>query len=53
VLDSLSTHTSAAFYESFPSKQARLLARKVEFCYTPVHVSWLNMAEIEICALVR
>jgi DDE superfamily endonuclease len=53
VLDNLSTHTAAAFYESFPAEQARRLARRVEFCYTPVHGSWLNMAEIEISVLVR
>jgi hypothetical protein len=53
VLDNLSTHTAAAFYETFPAEQARRLARKVEFAYTPVHGSWLNMAEIEISALVR
>jgi hypothetical protein len=53
VLDNLSTHTPAAFYESFPAEQARLLARRIEFVYTPVHGSWLNMVEIEISALVR
>jgi hypothetical protein len=26
---------------------------EIEFCYTPVHGSWLNMAEIEISVLVR
>lgn len=52
-MDNLSIHTPAAFYESFPAEQARILARRVEFCYTPVHGSWLNMAEIEISALVR
>ncbi len=29
------------------------MARRIEFVYTPVHGSWLNMAEIEISALVR
>ncbi len=54
VLDNLSTHTAAAFfYEAFAPEVARRLARRVEFCYTPVHGSWLNMAEIEISALVR
>ena len=53
VVDNLSTHTPAAFYESFTPEQARLLARRIEFVYTPVHGSWLNMAEIEISALVR
>ena len=53
VLDNLSTHTAAAFYEAFAPERARRLARRIEFCYTPVHGSWLNMAEIEISALVR
>lgn len=53
VLDNLSTHTAAAFYEAFAPEQARRSARKIEFVYTPVHGSWLNMAEIEISALVR
>jgi hypothetical protein len=53
VVDNLSTHTPAAFYEAFEPGVARSLARRLEFVYTPVHGSWLNMAEIEICALVR
>jgi hypothetical protein len=53
VLDNLSTHTAAAFYESFSAEVARNMARRIEFCYTPVHGSWLNMVEIEISVLVR
>lgn len=53
VLDNLSTHTAAAFYESFPAERARHLARRIEFCYTPVHGSWLNMVEVELSVLVR
>ncbi len=53
VLDNLSTHTAAAFYEAFPPEQARELARRVEFVHTPVHGSWLNMVEVEISVLVR
>jgi hypothetical protein len=53
VVDNLNVHTPAAFYESFPPEQAHRLARRIEFCYTPVHGSWLNMAEIEISVLVR
>lgn len=53
VLDNLSTHTPAAFYEAFAPERARRLARRIEFVYTPVHGSWLNMAEISISALVR
>ena len=53
VLDDLSTHTAAAFYESFSAEVARKLARRIEFVYTPVHGSWLNMVEVEISVLVR
>ena len=53
VLDNLSTHTAAALYGAFEPERARRLAGRVEFVYTPVHGSWLNMAEIEISALVR
>jgi hypothetical protein len=53
VVDNLNTHTAAAFYESFPPEQARRLAKKIEFVYTPVHGSWLNMVEIELSVLVR
>ena len=53
VLDNLNTHTPAAFYETFPPAQARHLARKIEFHYTPEHSSWLNMAEVEISVLTE
>jgi DDE superfamily endonuclease len=53
VCDNLSTHSPAAFYEAFSAETAHRLARKIEFIYTPVHGSWLNMAEIEISVLVR
>jgi hypothetical protein len=53
VLDNLSTHTGAAFYEIYPAEVARDLARRIEFVYTPVHGSWLNMVEVEISVLVR
>jgi hypothetical protein len=53
VLDNLSTHTFAALYQAFPPQEARRLARKLEFHYTPKHGSWLNMVEIELSVLVR
>ena len=53
VWDNLSTHSASAVYETFPPEVARRLARKVEFVYTPVHGSWLNMVEIEISVLAR
>jgi hypothetical protein len=45
ILDNLSTHTAAAFYESFSAEVARKLARRIELVYTPVASlgSWLNM----------
>lgn len=53
VLDNLSTHTAAAFYETFTPEMARRLARRISFIYTPVHGSWLNMVEVELSVLVR
>jgi hypothetical protein len=51
VSDNLNTHTPAALYEAFPPAEARRIARKLEFHYTPKHGSWLNMAEIELSVL--
>ena len=53
VVDNLNTHSAASFYEVFDAQRARELSRRIEFCYTPVHGSWLNMVEIEISVLVR
>ena len=53
VLDNLNTHRLASLYETFPAAEARRIARKLEFHYTPKHGSWLNMAEIEFSVLSR
>lgn len=53
VLDNLNTHTIGALYEAFPPAEARRLAAKLEFHYTPKHASWLNMAELELSVLAR
>lgn len=53
VLDNLNTHTPAAFYLAFEPEEARRLVQRFEFHFTPKHGSWLNMAEIELSALVR
>jgi hypothetical protein len=53
ILDNLSTHTPGALYEVFPPAEARRILRKLEFHPTPVHGSWLNMAEIELAVLAR
>jgi hypothetical protein len=51
VLDNLNTHTKGAFYEAFPAEQARAYIRRIEFCYTPKHGSWLNIAECELSCM--
>ena len=43
VCDNLNTHTKGAFYEVFEPVRARELVRRLEFCYTPKHGSWLNI----------
>jgi transposase len=53
VLDNLNTHTYAALYEAFEPAEARRIARKLTFHYTPKHASWLNMAEIEFSVIAR
>jgi len=51
VLDNLNTHGLASLYATFEPQEARRLAERIEFHYTPKHGSWLNMAEIELSAL--
>ena len=53
VMDNLNTHRTASLYETFPAPEARRIARRLEFHYTPKHGSWLNMAEIEFSVLSR
>ena len=53
VLDNLNTHTIGALYQAFKPEEARRIARKITFIYTPKHGSWLNMAEIELAVLSR
>ena len=51
VMDNLNTHNAGSFYEAFEPSEARRLALRFAFHYTPKHGSWLNMAEIELSAL--
>ncbi|MGI8826704.1 MAG: IS630 family transposase [Chloroflexota bacterium] len=53
VQDNLNTHLPGSLYDTFEPSEARRLLRKLEFHYTPVHGSWLNMAEIEIAIIGR
>ena len=52
VRDNLNTHRVASLYETFPAAEARRIAKRLEFHYTPKHGSWLNLAEIEFSVLV-
>ncbi|MBV8887229.1 MAG: transposase, partial [Chroococcidiopsidaceae cyanobacterium CP_BM_RX_35] len=49
----LNTHSPASLYKAFAPEEARRILRRLEFCYTPKHGSWLNMAEIELSVLAR
>ena len=53
VTDNLNTHKIASFYEAFAPEEARRLAQRFEWHYTPEHGSWLNMAEIEFSVLQK
>jgi hypothetical protein len=53
VLDNLNTHTLAALYEVYPATEARDIVRRFVLHPTPVHASWLDMAEIELSLLSR
>jgi hypothetical protein len=53
VCDNLNTHTIGAFYEAFPPTRARAIVRRLHFCHTPKHGSWLNIAENELSSLTR
>jgi hypothetical protein len=53
VCDNLNTHKLASLYEAFEPAEAFRIAKRIEIVYTPVHGSWLNIAEIELSALTR
>jgi hypothetical protein len=53
VQDNLNTHTPASLYRAFPPEEARRIADRFEWHYTPKHGSWLNMAEAELSVLAR
>lgn len=53
VTDNLNTHSPACLYERFEPAEAKRLANRFEWHYTPEHGSWLNIAEIELSVLGR
>jgi DDE superfamily endonuclease len=52
VLDNLNTHKIASLYEAFEPAEARRMARKLAWHYTPKHGSWLNMEE-SACSVLQ
>ncbi len=53
VLDQLNTHASESLIEIFGKVEADRLLAHLVFHYTPLHASWLNIAEIILSALTR
>ena len=53
VQDNLNTHAVGSLYDSFPAEEAKRIADKIEFHYTPKHGSWLNIAECELSVYQR
>jgi hypothetical protein len=51
IMDNLNTHTISSLYETFAPAEAFRLAQRLEIHYTPIHGSWLNIAEIELSAI--
>lgn len=51
VFDNLNTHTKQAIIDFYGEKEGGRIVDKLEFVYTPLHGSWLNMAEIELSVL--
>jgi hypothetical protein len=53
VLDQLNTHAADTLIEIFGKVEADRLLAHLVFHYTPLHASWLNIAEIILSALTR
>lgn len=53
VMDNLNTHKLSILYEFYKPKEARRLVQRFELYYTPVHGSWLNIAEIELSVMSK
>ncbi len=53
VLDHLNTHTADAVIEIFGLPEAAPIVSRLYFHYTPLHASWMNMAECELSVMTR
>lgn len=52
-MDNLNIYAEASLYKRYKPEEARRLAKRLEIHHTPVHGSWLNIAEIELNAMTR
>lgn len=52
VMDNLNTHKTSSLYDFLEAPRARENISRLDVHFTPIHGSWLNMAEIEIGALM-
>ena len=52
VMDNLNTHKTSSLYDFLEAPRARDNISRLDVHFTPIHGSWLNMAEIEIGALM-
>ena len=52
---SISTRSAFRLYSSqaFEPERARQYVRRINFCFTPKHGSWLNIAENELSRMTR
>jgi len=53
VCDNLNTHKKGSLYKMYNPAEALDLGNRIQFHFTPVNASWLNMAEMEIHAISR
>ena len=53
VMANLNTYSIASLYQTFPPEETFRLTKRLEIHYTPMHGSWLDIAEIERSALAR
>ena len=53
VQDNLNTHKASSLYKAFSPAEARRIAERFEWHYTPKHWSWLNIAKCDLSVLGR
>ena len=53
ICDNLNTHSFGALYDAFEPREAKRLAVRLDIRRTPIHGSWLNVAEMALSAITR